>query len=80
MEPGKGSSVERQLWRVRLDGTGLSRVTSEPGTHNITMSPDAAFYVDARSNVRTLPSLSSNGPAPQYSVPLDFFTRLPSPS
>ena len=54
----KGSSVERQLWRARLDGTGLSRVTSEPGTHNVTMSPDAAFYVDARSDVRTLPSLS----------------------
>ena len=54
----KGSSVERQLWRVRLDGTGLSRVTSEPGTHNVSMSPDAAFYVDARSDIRTLPSLS----------------------
>lgn len=54
----RGSSVERQLWRARLDGTGMVRVSAEPGTHNISMSPDARFYVDARSDIRTLPSLS----------------------
>jgi dipeptidyl-peptidase-4 len=54
----KGSPVERQLWRVRLDGTGLSRVTSERGTHNVSFSPDARFYVDNWSNAQTPPSLS----------------------
>jgi dipeptidyl-peptidase-4 len=54
----KDAPVERQLWRVRLDGTGLSRVSTEPGVHNVSFSPDARFYVDGWSNLRTLPSLS----------------------
>ena len=55
----KGSSVERQLWRARLDGTSASSAcTAEPGTHNISMSPDARFYMDARSDIRTLPSVT----------------------
>jgi dipeptidyl-peptidase-4 len=30
---------ERQLYRVRIDGSGLQRITREDGTHAITMSP-----------------------------------------
>jgi dipeptidyl-peptidase 4 len=54
----KDAPVERQLWRVRLDGTGLSRVSTEPGAHNVSFSPDARFYVDGWSNLRRPPSLS----------------------
>jgi dipeptidyl-peptidase-4 len=54
----QGSSVERQLWRAKLDGSAIERVTAERGTHNVSMSPDASHYVDARSDIRTPPSLS----------------------
>jgi dipeptidyl-peptidase-4 len=52
------SSVERQLYRIRADGSGMTRVSSETGTHRVSMSPDACSYFDAFSDIRTLPSLS----------------------
>lgn len=51
-------STERQLYRVKMDGTGLEKISSEGGTHRITMSPDTRYYFDALSDIRTLPSLS----------------------
>jgi dipeptidyl-peptidase-4 len=53
----KHSSVERHLYRIRSDGSGLTKLTTEPGTHRISMSPDARYYFDAYSNIRELPSL-----------------------
>jgi dipeptidyl-peptidase-4 len=53
----KDSSVERNLYRVKSDGTGLTRLSSESGAHRITMSPDARFYFDQYSNISSLPSL-----------------------
>jgi dipeptidyl-peptidase-4 len=52
------SPVERQLYRVRLDGTGMERISREDGVHTVTMSPDRRFYVDVHSSHDTLPSLS----------------------
>jgi dipeptidyl-peptidase-4 len=52
------SPVERHLYRIRLDGTGMERITKEAGTHRITMSPDRRSYVDVHSSHDTLPSLS----------------------
>ena len=54
----KKSSVERHLYRVRLDGTGLERLSREDGTHRITFSPDGRYYFDAFSNITTPPALS----------------------
>ncbi|HWR36556.1 MAG TPA: S9 family peptidase [Clostridia bacterium] len=54
----KDVSTERQLYRVNMDGTGLTKVSSENGTHRIAMSPDTRFYFDSFSNIRTLPSLA----------------------
>jgi dipeptidyl-peptidase-4 len=56
------SSVERHLYRIRLDGTGMTRLSAEPGMHRISMSPDARFYLDNFSDVRTLPSLTLHRP------------------
>ncbi len=53
----KDGSVQRQLYRVHGDGSGLTRVSQEPGTHAIDMSPDARYYFDEYSNIRTLPVL-----------------------
>ncbi|HVB33274.1 MAG TPA: S9 family peptidase [Patescibacteria group bacterium] len=41
----------RQLYRVRLDGTGLERVSRQAGTHEILMAPGAAAYLDTYSSV-----------------------------
>ena len=54
----KDVSTERQLYRVNLDGSGLTKISDAPGTHRITMSPDARCYFDTYSTINTLPSLS----------------------
>ena len=51
------SSIERQLYRVRADGSGFMRISKEPGTHRVSMSPDARYFLDRFSDVRSLPSL-----------------------
>jgi dipeptidyl-peptidase-4 len=49
---------ELQLYRARINGTGMERITREDGTHLITMSPDRRFYLDEFSSTNTPPSLS----------------------
>ncbi|HEX8119605.1 MAG TPA: DPP IV N-terminal domain-containing protein, partial [Pyrinomonadaceae bacterium] len=56
------SSTERHLYRVKLDGTGQTRLSTEPGTHRISMSPDGRFYLDNFSDIRTLPALTLHRP------------------
>jgi dipeptidyl-peptidase-4 len=46
---------QRQLWRVRLDGTGLERLTRQAGSHALNLSPDGKFLVDSFSNSTTPP-------------------------
>ncbi len=58
----KESSIERHLYRIHSDGSGMQRVDSEPGTHGVSMSPDAHFYLDTFSDIRTLPSLRLHTP------------------
>jgi dipeptidyl-peptidase-4 len=62
------SSIERHLYRVHPDGSGLTRVSKEPGTHRISMSPDTRYFLDTYSDIRTLPTLrlhAGDGPALQ---------------
>jgi dipeptidyl-peptidase 4 len=53
----KDSPLERQLYRVRFDGSKFSRVSAEPGTHAVTMSASARYYVDRYSAADRLPQL-----------------------
>ncbi len=46
---------ERHLYRIRLDGTGRTRLTREDGTHRTLVSPDGRFYADTWSDVTTPP-------------------------
>jgi dipeptidyl-peptidase-4 len=55
------SSIERHLYRIKFDGTGMQRLTKEDGAHRISFSPDARFYFDAYSNISTPPVLSLHG-------------------
>jgi len=49
------SPIERQLYRVSLDGSGFARITKDAGTHGVRFSPSAAYYVDTYSNAMTPP-------------------------
>jgi len=49
------SPLERQLYRVALDGTGFARITKEDGTHGVQFAPNSAQFVDAYSNSMTPP-------------------------
>ena len=52
------SSIERHLYRIRFDGSKMTRLSKEDGTHRISFSPDARYYFDTYSNIRTMPSLA----------------------
>ncbi len=52
------ASTERHLYRITLDGNGLTRLTRQDGTHLISMSPDTRYYFDKFSSVSTPPSVT----------------------
>jgi len=49
------SPIERHLYRVGLDGGAMARLTRQNGTHNVTLAPGAAHYLDTYSNAMTPP-------------------------
>jgi dipeptidyl-peptidase-4 len=61
---------ERHLYRVRLDGTGRTRLTREDGTHLAEVSPDGRFYADTWSDALTPPKvwLSSQDGTKRYTI------------
>jgi dipeptidyl-peptidase-4 len=46
---------QRQIYRVRLDGTGLEKISKLSGTHVFHLSPDGRYYVDKFSDFKTPP-------------------------
>jgi dipeptidyl-peptidase-4 len=44
------SPLQRQLWQVKFDGSGMRRITTTPGRHQINMSPDTRWFIDAWSS------------------------------
>ena len=42
--------LERQLWKIKFDGTGLERITTTPGRHTIDMAPNAQYFIDSYSS------------------------------
>jgi len=49
----KEASTRTDLYRVRLDGKGLTRLTSGPFTHEVQVSPSGSFFITTFSNVAT---------------------------
>ncbi|MDH4036937.1 MAG: S9 family peptidase [Candidatus Krumholzibacteria bacterium] len=45
-----GSVIENHLYRVNENGKDLKRVSTEAGTHRVTMAPDNRNYIDAYSS------------------------------
>jgi dipeptidyl-peptidase-4 len=52
------SPIERHLYRIKLDGSDMMRLSMESGVHRIAMSPNSRFYADSFSDAKTLPSLA----------------------
>ena len=52
------TSTERHLYRTRIDGSGMSRITEEDGTHKILFDPDGDHYIDEWSSLGQPPSLT----------------------
>jgi dipeptidyl-peptidase-4 len=46
---------ERHLYRVRLDGSGLERLTQQPGVHELNLSPDGRYLLDRFSSLHDPP-------------------------
>jgi dipeptidyl-peptidase-4 len=52
----EASVLERQLYRVNLNGTGMTRITREKGSHNPVLSPTGDVLLDTWSNHASPPS------------------------
>jgi dipeptidyl-peptidase-4 len=50
--------LDRQLFRVKLDGTGLTALTPEPGVHRIAMDPAAKLFLDRSSSLTRPPAVT----------------------
>ncbi|GMR25187.1 MAG: S9 family peptidase [Ignavibacteria bacterium] len=58
------NSLNKNLFRVKLDGSDFERLTDLGGTHNTTISPGGKFFYDSYSNINQPPKLElfdSNG-------------------
>jgi dipeptidyl-peptidase-4 len=49
------SPLERQVYRVGLDGSGFGSVTKDKGTHTAVFEPHATAFIDTYSNAATPP-------------------------
>jgi dipeptidyl-peptidase-4 len=47
------SHIAPQAYRVKLDGSGFTRLTTTEGSHKATFSPTSNFFIDAWSDVNT---------------------------
>ena len=51
----EASPLERQLYKINLDGTGKLRLTDAPGSHRISMAPGCQNYLDTYSSLSMPP-------------------------
>jgi dipeptidyl-peptidase-4 len=49
------SPIGGDVYRIKLDGSGMRRLSEREGTHAAVFSPSMAYYVDTWSNVTTPP-------------------------
>jgi len=47
------SPIAPQAYRIKLDGTGLTRVTTGEGSHKVAISPDSKLFIDTWSDINT---------------------------
>jgi dipeptidyl-peptidase-4 len=47
---GRDKSTQTHLFRVGLDGRNLEKITAEPGTHRVQVSPGGSYFLDTFSS------------------------------
>jgi dipeptidyl-peptidase-4 len=47
------SHIAENLYRAKLDGSAIERLTTSAGQHEVSMSPTGKYYIDRWSNART---------------------------
>ena len=47
------SHIAPQAYRIKLDGTGLTRLTTAEGTHRVRLSPTSSYFTDVWSDINT---------------------------
>ena len=52
------SPLERQVYKIRLNGKGKTRLTAKAGTHAANFSPSMEYFLDTYSNISTPPSVA----------------------
>lgn len=57
----KDDPRQRQLYAAKLDGSGITRISKEDGTHEVQFAGDAKHYLDTFSTAATPPRLSVCG-------------------
>ncbi len=65
----EASPLERQLYVVGLDGSGKQRLTQGPGTHAISLSPTAAYYMDNYNGLKVPPRGTLFKVSPRSTLP-----------
>jgi dipeptidyl-peptidase-4 len=56
-EADQGESTERHLFRVSLRDGKVERLTREPGTHRVRISPRGSYFIDTFSSVSSPPRM-----------------------
>ena len=46
-------TIAPQRYRVKLDGTGLTRLTTSEGSHRVDFSPTFSYFTDVSSDLNT---------------------------
>jgi len=49
----KDKTTETHLFQAKLNGTDFKRLTKEPGTHSVYLSPGGSYFIDRFSSIRT---------------------------
>ncbi len=47
------ATSRRRPYRIKLDGTGLTRLTTTDGSHRVSFSPTASLFIDSWSDINT---------------------------
>jgi len=56
-EGTKDRAIDRNLYRIRLDGTGMTRLTTGEGRHSWRWNDDRSWFTDTVSSVETPPEV-----------------------
>ena len=54
------SPMEQQIYRVKLDGAGLTKISAQAGWHTPIFSPDFKYFIDTYSNTTIPPKTILN--------------------